>query len=123
MWDVTVSDSLAPSYLENCAQTTCYAATLAETNKISKYAALGDDYIFSPIAFETLAGPGPKTRHTLDEICKRLLLATGSHMTGLYFRQHLSLAIQRGNVAAVLGTMRDDGGPVRPPIGPEGLFY
>ena len=99
-----MTDTLAPSYVSHCAQTPGYAADLAEINKVAKYATLREDYIFMPFAFETLGGPGRKTKILIKNICKRLKTTTGSDLPGMYFRQQISLIIQRGNVAAVLGT-------------------
>lgn len=105
VWDATVADTLANSYVDHCAYTRGYAAELAETNKLAKYGALREDYVFTPFAFETLGGPGPKTSVFMKEICKKLHTVTGTTMPGVYFRQQVSLCIQRGNAASVLGTM------------------
>jgi len=106
VWDVTVADTLAPSYVGHSAHNQNHCAELAEKNKITKYESLRSDYIFNPLAFETLGGAGPKTRDFVNQICKRLHLATGSTVAGTQFRQYLSLCVQRGNATSVLGTMR-----------------
>lgn len=105
VWDATVIDTLANSYVDYCAQTQGYAADLAEVNKNSKYVALREDYIFSPFAFETFGPAGKQTKTFINDICKRLRDASGSKQLGVYFKQQISLCIQRGNVASVLGTM------------------
>ena len=82
-----------------------YAANLAEVNKTVKYVTLRSDYVFMPFAFETFGVAGPKTRNFINVICKKLRDTSGCDLPGLYFKQQISLYIQRGNVASVLGTM------------------
>jgi len=105
VWDAVVTDTLAPSYVSHCAQIPGYAANQAEVNKVAKYRDLREDYSFSPFAFETLGPPGGKTKAFIKDVCKRLKATTGSDLPGLYFKQQISLIIQRGNVASVLGTI------------------
>ena len=116
VWDVTVTDSLAASYVAHSAFERGYAANLAETNKFAKYACLRSDYFFSPIALETLGGMGKRTSVLVKGICSRLHQATGSRLAGVHFRQLMSLSVQRGNAASVLGTMASYVSPV---LGPE----
>ena len=121
MWDVTVADSLAPSYLIRAAATERgYVSDLVEINKITKYTNLRTDYSFASFAFETLGGPGKRSLDLIKEICRRLHQSTGSGQeAGLHFKQLLSLSVQRGNAASVLGTFghapanvsEGDGGP------------
>jgi len=59
-WDVTVTDTLAQSYLSSTSITSDGAAEAAADRKTSKYLQLAQTYIFVPIAMETL-GPINKT--------------------------------------------------------------
>src|SRR5688572_6421111 len=63
VWDATVVDTLAPSYLAASATRAGAAAGLAEDRKNQKYSALLDTHIFIPIAMETL---GPINDKGLD---------------------------------------------------------
>jgi len=54
VWDATVSDTLAPSYLHKTALRAGVAAEAAERMKKAKYSSLGREYTFVPLAFETL---------------------------------------------------------------------
>ena len=108
-WDVTVVDTLAPSYVADSAHTAGSAATLAEERKRSKYnGQLPVDVDFVPLAFETLGGWGPSTASFLDELGKRLIAATGDKRAKDFLFQRLSVAILHGNAASVLGSVIDD---------------
>lgn len=105
VWDATVTDTLAPSVVSHGATQPGYAVRLAEQNKFRKYSQLQRTHQFSPIAFETLGGPGPLTSNLLSKISHRLEAVTGDARAGTFFQQRLSIDIQRGNAASVLGTM------------------
>lgn len=105
VWDGTVTDSLTPSVVRHGASRAGYAVTLAEQNKLRKYADIQKTYEFSPLAFETLGGPGPLTKQLLHTISEKLVVASGDKRAGLFFLQRLSIDVQRGNATAVLGTM------------------
>lgn len=118
VWDGTIVDTLAPSYVGSGTPHPGHAAKLAEQTKERKYAELRNTYLFCPLAFETLGGPGPRTRDLLDEVSKRLSASTGDRRAGNFLRQRLSLDVQRGNAASVAGTMRRWGAPEAPPDSP-----
>ena len=106
-WDPTVTDSMTPSLVGFGASHAGSAVARAEANKIRKYASLGRAYYFSPFAFETLGGPGPLTATLISCVGKALVRVTGDRRAAEFFSQRLSLEIQRGNAAAVMGTMRE----------------
>ena len=56
-WDVTVICPLANSYLQSATASAGAVAELAATCKVAKYSALEDQYIFQPIAVESLLAP------------------------------------------------------------------
>jgi hypothetical protein len=109
-WDVTVVDTLAPSYVRNSAVSAGSAADMAEVRKCTKYAAIPDPYEFHPLAFETLGSMGTKTKDFINDLCGRLRVATGDSKAGSYFLQRLSLELIRGNALAILGTMVGEDG-------------
>ncbi|XP_047998133.1 uncharacterized protein LOC125235580 [Leguminivora glycinivorella] len=104
VWDATCVDTLAPSHLQATSVKAGAAATTAEQNKRRKYAVLGEGYIFAPFGVETLGPWGPSAKSLFKEISQRLVDASGDQRAGSYFGQRLSLAIQRGNAASLLGT-------------------
>ena len=54
MWDITVVDSLAQSYVAATSQLAGSAADVAEARKQRKYQALEQQFIVQPIAFKTM---------------------------------------------------------------------
>ena len=53
VWDVTVTDTLANTYVYASSQNAGAAAAAAETRKQTKYSHLSTNYNFTPIALET----------------------------------------------------------------------
>ena len=81
-----------------------YAGAAAENLTSQKYNNLLSSYVFEPFGIETLGPWGPTAHLVLrDDIAKRLIDASRDKTTG-FFSQRISIAIQRGNAASVLGT-------------------
>ncbi|HEY0222586.1 MAG TPA: hypothetical protein VGC17_07345, partial [Lactovum miscens] len=59
IWDVTVGNTLATSYLTSSSKTVGSVAEAAERRKHNHYMNLKNDYHFTPLAFETLGSMGP----------------------------------------------------------------
>lgn len=107
VWDFTCPDTVAPSHLLQSSREAGSAAAGAETRKVSKYRAImaSGDYIFTPVAIETLGTWGQEANSLCQEIGARLARETGDLRSTAFLRQRISLAVQRGNAASVLGTM------------------
>ena len=105
LWDFTCSDTLAQSHVHQSSVDAGSAANAAEARKLAHYSDLSHDYVFAPVAIETLGSSGELTGRFLRDLCKRLVVGSGDRRAGQYFRQRLGLVIQRGNVISVLGTM------------------
>ena len=58
------------------------------------------------MAVETAFVFGPETSVFLKELSGRLRLSSGEEKYHAYLLQRLSVAVQRGNAAAVLGTIK-----------------
>lgn len=115
-WDVTCVDTLAPSHVNGSARKPGSAAEQAQTIKCRKYAFLSNNYIFAALAIETLGPWSSDTKKFVKEVSDKLFGVSGDHRAGTFFAQRLSLAVQRGNAASVLGTM--------PQVGDlQGIFY
>src|SRR6218665_3116601 len=54
LWDATVTDTVAPSYLPQTSSVAGASAELAANRKIVKYSQLTTSYHFVPVAFETM---------------------------------------------------------------------
>ena len=61
------------------------------------------------MAIETSGMYGPRTADFLKELGHRLRQVSGEASSFHYLAQRLSVAIQRGNSASLMGTMDGDG--------------
>jgi len=104
VWDATCPDTLAPSYDTLATREAGLVAEEAEKKKCAKYAHLEESHHFVPVAVETMGVFGPKTRSFLRDLGHRIANATQDPLSNLYLRQRISVAVQRGNAAAILGT-------------------
>ena len=105
LWDATVVDTLADSYICSNSRKAGSAAEKAEKAKVALYKELSDVYIFTPIAIETLGSLGKLSHGLIKEIGQKIRDITGERRSSFYLFQRISMAIQRGNAASVLGTV------------------
>ena len=110
VWDATCSDTFAPSNLSKAVSRSGAVADHAETLKSAKYSHLDSAYMFVPVAVETSGAFGSKAHSFIRELGRRLKSATEELKSYQYLTQRLSVAVQRGNAAAVLGTMGNQSG-------------
>jgi hypothetical protein len=103
-WDVTVTDTLAESYLATTATVAGGAAEGAASRKETKYEALTSTHTFIPIAFETLGPINSKGIQFLDELGRRISSHTGDLREKTFLYQRLSIAIQRFNSVCFHGS-------------------
>ena len=107
--DVTVVDALAPSrmnqsFLCNTGTTT----TEAEARKNEKYRELIDNgYIFQPVALEVQGSLGESSEIFITRLCKMLCRSHDDQRAGSFLKQRISVDLQIGNAACVLGTVSD----------------
>jgi hypothetical protein len=101
VWDVTVVDTLADSYVLKTSEVSGFAAEMACKRKHNKYRSIiSSNYIFKGLAFETL---GPWCKETIDFI----IAESGDSKPKKFLFERISLAIQRGNAASIRGTFPD----------------
>lgn len=81
------------------------AAKVAEGRKRMLYSFLLDRYSFVPMAIETSGVWGTEGLRLIKAIGARVSRVTGEARATSFLIQRVSLAVQRGNVAAVLGTL------------------
>jgi hypothetical protein len=99
VWDVTVVDTLADSYVLKSSEVSGFAAEMACKRKHSKYSSIiSSDYVFKGLAFETL---GPWCKEAID------FIQSGDSKSKKFLLERISLAIQRGNAASIRGTFPD----------------
>ena len=105
IWDVTCVDTVADSYVAGCSETTGYAANRAAELKMEKYQRMTGTYHFIPTGFETFGSIGPAAEKFFGTLGKLIMRKTGEPRSLEFLKQRISLDIQRGNSASVLGTL------------------
>ena len=82
-------------------------AAAAEERKKIKYSNLTScaSYCFTPVAVETSGALGPATMNFIKELGRRLTQATGEEEATTRLLQRLSVSVQLGNAASVMGTL------------------
>ena len=110
VWDFTCPDTLAPSHLNRSFTAAGSAAVEAEGKKRLKYGQLVNSglYSFVPIAIKTLGAWGPAAQEICGDIGSRIARVTGDLRSTSFLKQRLDIAIQRGNTAAVQGTLQSN---------------
>ena len=108
-WDYTCVDTLCDTYVLDSAREAGKAARIAETKKNNKYKDLTNNYAFIPIVVETFGSWGQEGLKFVKEIGKKIQENTGEKRATSYLMQSLSMTIQRGNAASIMGTV----GPTR----------
>ena len=108
IWDVTVVDTFAPSYVDSTAVSPGRAAVQAECRKSSKYAELMSDYHFVPVGFETTGAYGRSAWLFVQDVGRRIAAANSDPKALPKLRQRLSVAIQKGNAISICGTNNGD---------------
>jgi hypothetical protein len=104
MWDVTVADTLASSYIGHTSLKAGAAAEAAASRKIIKYNDLSVTRLFCPLAFESLGPICEEGLAFFDEVGERLVAATGDPRERSFLYQRLSIAIQRCNAICAVST-------------------
>ena len=94
-WDVTVADTLAPTYLKSTSLRAGAAAARLESQKTTKYKGLLPQFFFCPIGLETLGPIGPAAKVFFSELTQRLLLSRPEERDHVYFYQRLSMILIR----------------------------
>jgi len=103
-WDVTVADTLAASHLSTTSRVAGGAAENASVRKEAKYQDLAREFIFTPIALETLGPVSSQATTFLAELGKRITAVTGDPREGAFLFQRLSITIQRFNCFCFKGS-------------------
>jgi len=86
------------------------AAKIAATLKNQKYSALTATHFFVPVAVETLGPWNEDGLSFIQELGRRMSLATGDLRETKFLLQRLSVAVQLGNAASCSSTFQTDTG-------------
>ena len=108
-WDSTCVDTLAPNNLGKSVVEAGGAASAAEVFKERKYADLQGSIMFVPLGFETIGAWGQKCIAFINKLGQLIKAKTGERRSTAFLFQRLSLAIQRGNAASILGAAPSSG--------------
>ena len=95
---------MAPSNISASIQEAGKTANKAEELKLKKYSELHKDYHVVPVAIETFGSIGTHGKKLIEEI-GNIIERSGEKRSKFYLYQRLSMAVQRGNVASVLGSV------------------
>ncbi|XP_055357496.1 uncharacterized protein LOC129602493 isoform X3 [Paramacrobiotus metropolitanus] len=82
VWDVTVADTFAQTYIARTSRVPGSAAEARENHKLGKYDGLADRYVVQPIAFETTGTFGPLTKKFFKELSRKISDCTGETGVG-----------------------------------------
>ena len=104
-WDFTSPDTLAASHLSQTSTQAGSAAERAGRLKEQKYSSLLTSHVFIPVAVETLGAWNDEGERLIRELGRRLTAVTGDPREASFLFQRISVAAQRGNAAAVLGSL------------------
>ena len=105
VWDFTCPDTLAASHLNRAVLSPGAVANDAESRKSAKYRSLAAMYSFTPVAVETLGSLGEEATAFFRDLGRRIAMVTAEPRSSQFLLQQLSITVQRGNAACVLGTM------------------
>lgn len=104
LWDATCVSTFAASHLCRTVRTAGAAAEFAAVRKRDKYSALEGNYYFVPLAFETTGCWGSEAMSFIREVGRKIKERGSDARAACFLAQRLSIAIQRGNAASVMGT-------------------
>ena len=104
VWDVTCADTCTLVHLDHKLQTRCRCCP-RRGEEVLKIQSPQLKPHFLPVSIETSGSLGLKTRDFLKELGYRLRQATGDINSSSYLLQRLSIAVQRGSMASVMGSI------------------
>ena len=99
-WDFTCPHPMVDSALSINTKRGALADN-KENKKTRKYSSLAPDYIFSPIAIDSVGAYGRSAQETIKEIGKRTYIQTGNRDATFQLRQRTSVAIQKSNAISI----------------------
>ena len=110
VWDFTCPHTLAASHLNKAVLGPGAVANDAESRKSVKYRSLAALYSLTPIAVESMGPLGQEATIFFHELGRRIEATTAEPRSLQYLLQRLSVTVQRGNAACIIGTVSSSGG-------------
>ena len=105
LWDYTCRDTFASLYINGSSQQAGHLANQTEKKKINHYNDLADQFIFIPVATETSGVIGNIGLNFIKKIGSKIAEVTNEKRSTAYLIQRISIAIQKGNAASIMGTI------------------
>uniref|UniRef100_A0A8D9A2M9 Uncharacterized protein n=1 Tax=Cacopsylla melanoneura TaxID=428564 RepID=A0A8D9A2M9_9HEMI len=99
VWDATCTDTLAPSNIKLASKEAGSVAEMAASKKKNKYKNLVDQYIFVPMAVESMGPWCKEGKKFVQEVGSMLMEETGERRSLAFLCQRLSIVIQKGKPA------------------------
>ena len=96
---------MCKSYVKSTSKEPGRAAEIGENTKIGVYKDLSDFYHFEPVVAETMGSWGPRGSNLIKMIGRKMREVTGEPRSTFFLFQQISMAIQKGNVECILGTI------------------
>ena len=100
-----MADTFAASYLPMTLLEAGSSAERAASLKTKKYEELARNHIFIPLACEVTGNWCSEAIDFLYELGDRISAVTGDRRKSTFLFQRLSVALQKGNAACIIGTM------------------
>ena len=105
VWDATCPDTFAPAHISAAVRGAGVVTAQARQVKVSQYAHLDTSQYFVPFKVEASGVLGKPAEEFTQELARCIYKATGEPRSRQFLLQRLSVAVQKGNAAAVLGSM------------------
>ena len=109
IWDFSCCTTISTSALRSSARKAGSAAEEGAKAKVRKYEELSTRYEFVPLVVESHGSVCSKASQFFTELGKQLEIQTGEPRASEFFRQSISIAIQKGNALSILGTPGEGG--------------
>ena len=105
-WDVTVTDTVAASYVLASSTCAASAAEAAAQRKELKYSEISSSHHFFPLAIETLGPINAEGQRFISELGHRITAVTDDPRETSFLFQRLSVAIQRYNAVSLANSFQ-----------------
>ena len=105
VWDATWLDTYSPLHVSAAAREAGAVVAKAEHLKSAKYATLKVSHHFAPFAVKTSSVLGRAALSLVWDIGQHLHRATGEERSKEHLLQRIAIMVQRGDAAAVPGTL------------------
>jgi len=93
VWDATVVDTLASSYIQATAAMAGAADEIATERKNAKYSAFLNTHVFIPLPMETIGPINVTGQNFLRDLDRKLTMSTGDNQETCFLLQRLSINI------------------------------